>query len=274
MTSDTRILFTDLDGTMLNDQKEITPGNQAAVDAALREGHKIVVSTGRPLASGKMVAERIGLTREGCYVISFNGSQIYDMYHQKTVYEKTFPMEIGKKIYRDAMAQGIHIHAYSDTHVLSVKDTEELHRYVKGTGMPYQIVPDVEAAFVREPHKILAISFDDRPKLERFREKVLEEFGDTVESFFSNNAYLEIVPRGVSKGFAVRWMCEYLGIPLENSVAAGDAPNDIEMLEAAHVGAVMQNAFPGVKEHGDYVTERDNNHDGAAEIIEKFILRK
>ena len=71
---------------------------------------------------------------------------------------------------------------------------------------------------------------------------------------------------------AVRWMCDHLGIPIENSVSAGDAQNDIEMLQAAHVGAVMCNAFPGIQEYGDYVTEHDNNHDGVAEIIRKFIL--
>ena len=57
-------------------------------------------------------------------------------------------------------------------------------------------------------------------------------------------------------------------------MAAGDAPNDVEMIRAAHVGAVMCNAYEGVAEHGDYVTERDNNHDGVAEIIERFLLKK
>ena len=66
---------------------------------------------------------------------------------------------------------------------------------------------------------------------------------------------------------------DYLGIPIENSVAAGDAQNDVEMLKAAHVGAVMCNAFPGIAEYGNYVTEHDNNHDGVAEVIHKFILK-
>lgn len=68
-------------------------------------------------------------------------------------------------------------------------------------------------------------------------------------------------------------MCRYLGIPLENSVAAGDAQNDVEMLQTAHIGAVMCNAFPGIAEYGDYVTQADNNHSGVAEIIRKFILQ-
>ena len=191
-----RVLFTDLDGTLLNDAKEVTPGNQAAIDEALAKGHKIVVCTGRPLASARVCAAKAGLDKEGCYVICFNGGQIYDPYHEKTVYGKTFPREI--------------------------------------------IAP----------------------------------LAGKVQSFFSNDRYQEIVPEGISKGFAVRWFCEYVGVPIENSVAAGDAQNDIEMLKAAHVGAVMCNAYPGIAEYGNYVTEHDNNHDGVAEIIRKFILRE
>ena len=60
-----KIFFTDLDGTLLNDRKEITPGNRAAISEALSAGHKIVIATGRPLASARIQAERLGLTGEG-----------------------------------------------------------------------------------------------------------------------------------------------------------------------------------------------------------------
>ena len=67
-----RVLFTDLDGTLLNDAKEVTTGNQAAIDETLAKGHKIVVCTGRPLASARACAAKAGLDKEGCYVICFN----------------------------------------------------------------------------------------------------------------------------------------------------------------------------------------------------------
>lgn len=98
MSVETRILFTDLDGTLLNDHKEVTSGNQVAIDEALACGHKIVVCTGRPLASARVCAAKAGLDKEGCYVICFNGGQIYDPYHEKTVYGKTFSKETAAKI--------------------------------------------------------------------------------------------------------------------------------------------------------------------------------
>ena len=78
MKTETKILFTDLDGTLLNDQKQISEGNLAAIRQALDLGHKVVISTGRALASAKKQAETLGLTMPGCYIIAFNGACIYD----------------------------------------------------------------------------------------------------------------------------------------------------------------------------------------------------
>lgn len=274
MSVNTRILFTDLDGTLLNDAKEVTPGNQAAIDEALAKGHKIVVTTGRPLASARVCAEKAGLTKEGCYVICFNGGQIYDPYHDKTVLGKTFSREIAVKIIEEAGKRDLHIQGYSDTHILALKENTELISYGNINRLPYKIVGSADEMVPEDPYKLIAISSDDKNKTDSFQKEVLSEWKDTVDSFFSNDAYLEIVSKGVSKGFAVRWFCKYLGVPIENSVAAGDAQNDVEMLKAAHVGAVMCNAFPGIAQYGNYITEHDNNHDGVAEIIRKFILKE
>lgn len=268
---DRKILFTDLDGTLLNDKKEITPGNQEAIDEALAKGHYVVISTGRPLVSARIQAERLGLTKEGCYAITYNGAQIYDTFHQKTVYGKGLPRTLVKPLFDAAASFDLHIQTYSDTHVLVVKDTPQVQNYSRTIHIPYQVVDDIEAAVTEDPYKFLAID-DSHEKLLEYQKTVLSAYDGILTSFFSNNAYLEIVPVGISKGFAVEWMCDFLNVPIEHSVAAGDAQNDIEMLKAAHIGAVMCNAMPGIAEYGNYITKADNNHDGIAEIIRKFIL--
>lgn len=272
MNKNTKILFTDLDGTLLNDKKEITLGNQAAIDEALAKGHKIVITTGRPLVSARIQAERLGLTKEGCYAITCNGGRIYDMYHQKTLYGRPLPVSIAAPLFKAAHEADLHIQTYSSEGILSEYDTEALHKYAHLNGIGWQIVDDITEALKEDPYKLIVISFEDHQKLLDYQKNVMPEFAGIADSFFSNDEYLEIVPTGISKGFAVKWLCEYMGVPIENSVAAGDAQNDIPMLEAAHVGAVMRNAFPGIAQHGNYITEKDNNHDGVAEIIQKFIL--
>jgi hypothetical protein len=82
------------------------------------------------------------------------------------------------------------------------------------------------------------------------------------------------VRKGTSKGAAVHWLCNYLDIPIENSVAAGDSENDISMIEAAGTGCAMQNATEACKNAADYITKLDCNHSGVAEIIEKFLFEK
>lgn len=268
-----RILFTDLDGTLLNDEKKITPGNQAAIDEALENGHIIVITTGRPLVSALIQAERLGLVKKGCYAIAYNGSQIYDIYHKKTIYGRTLSRELAAPIFAEAAKRQLYIQTYNASHILTEHDGPELQHYTKTILIPYHIIENISDALTEDPYKLIAIDLNNHQKLLDFQKEVLSKYEGTLDTFFSDDAFLEIVPTGISKGFAVRWMCDYLGIPLENSVAAGDAQNDISMVEAACVGAVMCNAFPGIAEHGNYITKADNNHDGVAEIIHRFILK-
>ena len=268
----TKVFFTDLDGTLLNDQKEITPGNQAAINETLHQGHKVVITTGRPLASARIQAERLGLTKEGCYIVTCNGGQIYDPYHQTTLYGKPIPRKFIAPVFTEAYRRGLYIHTYSPTGILTEKDCPELHHYVANTLMSYEIVENISQALPEDPYKLLAIHETDLVRLETFRDYIKTAYAGILDSFLSSASYLEIVPAGISKGFAVKWMCGFLQIPIENSVSAGDAQNDIAMLEASHIGAVMCNAFPGIAEHGNYVTAANNNHDGVAEIIHKFVL--
>ncbi len=269
---DKKILFTDLDGTLLNDEKQISAGNQAAIDEALAKGHAIVISTGRSLPSALSLAERLGFSGEGCYVIAWNGGEIYDLYRRKTICSRTLPRALARPLFDMAAAREIHIQTYDRTHVLSEHDNQMLRDYEHFTGHHYRVVADIARELTVDPHKLLAICYDSHERLETFRQEALSLYPDLISSFFSSDTYLEIVPKDVSKGSAIRWMCAHMEIPLENSIAAGDAPNDISMLEAAHIGAVMRNALPGVAEHGDYVTQSDNNHDGLAEIIRRFML--
>ncbi|WP_275532476.1 HAD-IIB family hydrolase [Pseudoflavonifractor sp. An187] len=110
--------------------------------------------------------------------------------------------------------------------------------------------------------------------LEAFRQWVLEEYPQQLDAFFSCQAHLEIIPRGLSKGNALVQLAQRLGIPIENTVAAGDAANDLSLLRAAGIGVAMCNGTDEAKAAADAVTCRDNNHDGMAEIIEKYLVHR
>lgn len=272
MTCGTKILFLDLDGTLLNDQKEITEGNLAAIRAALAAGHKVVIASGRATVSILELAGQMGLDGDGCYAITFNGACIYDLYRQKPVRRSSLPFETVRYLLDEAYAFGLYAHTYSSDCVVAERKVSELLTYTNITHMDYQIVENVCAFLKEEPYKVIAINYDDPPKLARFKEYIEGRIAGRADCFFSCPNYLEFVLPGVSKGSAIRSLCDYLGISIQNTVSAGDAENDISMLEATHISAIMKNAAPYMHAHGNYVTQHDNNHDAIAEIIYKFIL--
>lgn len=268
----TKILFTDLDGTLLNDERKISYQNKQAVQKALDNNHKVVITTGRPLPSAIQLVEELGLTEEGCYAITYNGGLIYDCGAKKAIAKATIPLEYIYYIFETAKKYDVHCHTYTDEYVVAEHLTEELKRYCTNIKVPYQIVDNIENAQIEEPVKAIMVDFNGKEKLEKVKEQLKPWCVDKVNCFFSNPYLLEFGPLEATKGSALKYLCDYLDIPIENSIAAGDEENDISMLQAAHIGAVMANASDEIKKYGNYVTKNNNNNHGIAEIIEKFIL--
>lgn len=273
MESNCKALFLDLDGTLLNDQKEITPGNRAAIEKALAAGHRVVITTGRPLVSAIEQARRLELTSPGCYLIAFNGGILYDTGAQKVLFEETVPLELVRAIFAEANRRELHIQTYDESRVLVEPrcDDAAIRRYCSNILMEHTVIPSVDA-LTREPAKMLVIDYQNKEPLIAFRDWVLERYGEQLDSFFSCEEYLEIIPRGLSKGNALLQLAQRLGIPREHTVSAGDAANDLSMLRAAGVGVAMCNGTDEAKAAADVVTTRDNNHDGIAEVVEKYLF--
>jgi len=267
-----KALFLDLDGTLLNDKKEITPGNRAAIEAAIAAGHSIVISTGRPLASAITQAERLGLTGPGCFLITFNGAVLYDPWAGKTLRSTTVDLDTVWKLFDEANRRGLHIQTYDTMNVLIEPrcDDAMIRRYCGEILMDFRVIPDVRT-ITAPPAKVLLIS-EERGPLDSFRAWIAETFPGALDSFYSSSRYLEIVRHGLNKGTALTELAGMLGIPVENTCAAGDEANDIEMLLAAGTGIAMVNGTDDAKAAADTVTEHDNNHDAIKEIIEKYIL--
>ncbi len=269
-----KAIFLDLDDTLLNRQKEITPGNRRAIDRALDAGHKVIITTGRPLNGALRLAEDLGLTKEGCYLIAFNGGILYDTYRRESVFKLALPKRLAPPIFAEAARRNIHIQTYDqDNCYVEPRNEEdrEIRWYCSRIKVSYAVIPSVEA-LKEDPVKILVTSLDERKPLEDFQVWVDANFGDELDTFFSCRELLEIVPKGVNKGAAVVQLCARLGIPLENSVACGDAPNDLSMIRAAGLGVAMCNGQDEVKAAAGYITERDCDHDAIEEVIERFLL--
>ncbi|MDE7261267.1 MAG: Cof-type HAD-IIB family hydrolase [Oscillospiraceae bacterium] len=269
-----QILFTDLDGTLLNDEKAVTPGNRRAIDEALAAGKKIVAASGRSLNSTLRQAERVGLTEPGCFVIAYNGGVIYDCSRRELISRRPLDMASLVQLFDEARRRGIYIQTYDQERVVAEPwcDPAVSQWYSERTSANYHTIHTVREDLSEPPVKALMIDLAESGVLDEMKAWTDTALAGRVDSFHSSAFFLEVVATGVSKGAAVAELCRLLDIPIAESVAAGDEANDVSMLRAAGVGAAMANGVQAVKDAADYVTERDNNHDGIAEIIRKFLL--
>ena len=272
MPHNTKALFLDLDGTLLDDRKQISSGNRSAIDRMLRAGHRVIITTGRPLVSAREQALKLGLTGEGCYLISYNGGVLYDTARETVIYKQTIPLPLIFAVFDEANRRRLHIQTYDDDFVLAEPrcDNAYLHYYSENFSVPYRIIPDVRT-LEQEPVKMLMIDQEDPSRLEDMRSWIAANAGDKLDTFFSSSDFIEIISKGLNKGNALRQMASLLDVPMENTIAAGDAGNDLPMIRAAHTGCAMANASDEVKAAADYITKADNNHDGVAEIIDIFV---
>ena len=267
---ESKILFLDLDGTLLNDQKRISPENQQAVHLALSRGHRVVIASGRPLKSAIIQAEAIGLDGPGCYLIAYNGAVIYDCAKKQEIFRRTLDLDSLYALFDEANRRKIYIQTYDgDDVILESRNSSEIaRRYCSLIDMSFRVVDNIREELSGPPPKALLIDFEGR----MFTEPMRKNLAGRVDTFFSSAYYLEAVAAGQNKGRAVLDLCQLLHFPVRNTVAAGDEANDIPMIRTAGIGAAMKNASPDVKAASNYVTRRDNNHDGVAEIIYHFLL--
>lgn len=270
----TRILFSDLDGTLLDDAKNVSSRDLSSINEMIKAGHRFVIATGRPVFSAKLVARKLNLYRDGIYLCASNGGIIYDCGKEEIIHADFLAMDTVDILFRAAQKAGLHVQTYTDDHVVALRETDELKQYCKRIMMPYKILERIPEDLPTRPPKIIVICAKEgsRAILEEFEKNNQAAVSGLTESVFSNDFLLEYLPVGVSKGNAAKIMCDLLGIPAANAVAAGDEANDIPMLTAAGVGCVVANATALAKSHADYVCANSNNESAVSEIIEKFIL--
>ena len=264
------LLYTDMDGTLLLDDSTISENMKIALDRMTSAGHRLVISSGRPLPGILEVCESAGIKYPGMFISSYNGALVYDCDAKKPILEHKLSQEDIAYIVKQAHEAGIHIHGYTASEIVCLGDNKELQYYRRRIHMPLKCVEDIAAALPQGSYKLQTISLNNHEALVRFRDEILAQLGDRVQLIFSSDVYLEILPKAAGKGSALHFLTAYLPAPLSHTFAAGDAENDISMLKAAHVGIAMQNADDKVKAHADIVTTKDNNSDGLIEILDNY----
>lgn len=266
-----RMVAIDLDGTLLTDDKRVSEGNLAELRRVIAQGVHVIISTGRAWPGAKPFVRMLGLTLP---VITSNGAMIVDSGSEEIMFKKDLSPEAAKIILEGGRARMTSQIIWSANRLYGLPLDERLADYGKRFGlMEPKPMPPIETLFDIGVSKIL---WYDAPEhiaawVSEAQQGILfDKMPENVTICKSLPVYAEFFRGDVSKAKALEAVASMFGVPMEETIAIGDADNDLPMLTAAGTGVVMGNAEESVKAAADFVT-RDNEHDGVAYALSQLI---
>lgn len=273
-----KMLVSDLDETLLNDDGTVHADNLAAIKTAVAHGFKFVPNTGRSFNSVQALLKTLGLyDQAGQYVISYNGAAIVENKDNQVLLTRGMDRELAAQIFRAGLVNDqvdVHIYTVDTLFIYNISPTDK--QYMAERGVPYELMASDDLAFLANEQPVMKVIFEhpDQAVREQIRDAVLAAVGaDAVEATFSSSRYVEFNTKGVDKGSASLLLGEKLGIQRDEIIAAGDNNNDLKMLTAVGLGVSVADGIPAVQEAAAVVTERTNNEGAIAEILEKYVLK-
>ena len=266
------IIVLDLDGTLTNRDKVITPKTKEALMELQKRGKKIVLASGRPTVGVMPLAKELELDTYGSYILSFNGGMITDCKTGEVLFDRLLPLEANEKIIGLAEEERVGILTYSeDGRLLITNESSSPYAKLEQQINHMQILQadDMKAAIHYRVPKFLMI--DDGDYLAMVEPRVKAALGKNFSVYRSEPFFLEILPSGIDKAQSLERLLARIGLTKEQMIACGDGYNDLTMIKYAGLGVAMENAVLPVRKAADYITY-SNNEDGVAHVVEKFML--
>ena len=259
----------DVDGTLLDSDKQISEKTVETIVDAQKRGKKIAIASGRSIAGIRKNASKIQLEKFGGFVIAYNGTTVVNC--KTGEYNQMVPGEILEPVYKEAVKAEVSIAVYNDAEKELIA-ANGVTRYIDADARACDVAIRETDDFVKVVNfgfnKIMLSGEPDSMK--NIEKHMREMFGDKVNVFRSDPHFVELLPKYVDKGVAVEKLMRYLDINREKVICVGDSINDMPMLRYAGMGVAMGNAQDKVKQAADYVT-LSHNEDGVANVINKFM---
>ena len=264
-----RIIATDLDGTLSNDEKIITPATKDALTAAQKAGIKVVLASARPAPGLLRECRALSVEKYGGILMSYNGGCIVDAASMKVLYKTGIETETMRSVLRL-------LKAYPVTPILddgkrfyvTDKNGYKVEYECQNNGMECTEVEDLAEFLDFSPVKVLMSV--DPAEISNVQKSIAPHLPEGLAIVQTAPFYLEVIPRSINKGEGLKKVCELLQIPVSETIAFGDAENDIPMIKAAGIGVAMGNSTEAVKAAADFITS-SNNDDGIAFALQKFL---
>ena len=252
-----RLVAVDLDGTLLNDSKEITEQTAGALTCLPQRDVKVVIASARPPRSVRHIYQSLGLDT---LQINYNGALIWDEPNQRAVFHRPIAGKLARKIIEHARDMFDETIVACEVMDRWFTDRPDDLGHTTETGKLFR--PDVICAvdeLCTQPITKLMLLAEPRIVL-RLEDILAEAFDEQVTILKTDRDLIQIMHPEVSKAVALEKVAKWYGVPMEQVMAIGDAPNDVGMLQSAGVSVAMDNAHPLVKDVADWVAPSNNDH--------------
>ena len=251
------LIALDLDGTLTNSEKKITPKTKEALMEAQERGVRIVLASGRPTYGIMPVAEELELERHGGFILAFNGGKIVDCKTRKVVFEHKLDPDVVPVLYHETMRVGLQILVHQGAEIVATSSEDCYVKLEAGINkMPIVQCDDFLNQITYPINKCLIVG--DPAPLCALEQRILELLKGRISAYRSMDNFLECVPLGID-------------IDREEIIACGDSYNDVGMIKFAGLGVAMANAPRDIQEIADVIT-LSNDNDGVAQVVEKYVL--
>ena len=264
-----KLIVLDLDGTLTNAKKEITPHTRETLMRAQQQGIKIVLASGRPTYGIVPLADELKLGEFGGYILSYNGGEIINRETKEMVYDNVLPNEVVPILYETARTHKLTILTYDGPNIITENSQDP---YVQKEAflnkMAVRETNDFLTDITLPVAKCLIVGDADR--LIPLESELCIRLQGKINVFRSEPYFLELVPQGIDKALSLNVLLEKTGISREEVMAIGDGFNDLPLIRFAGLGIAMGNAQEPVKKAADYIT-LSNEEDGVAAAVEHFI---
>ena len=263
-----RAIALDLDGTLTNHDKVVTPKTRETLLKAESEGAVIILASGRPTYGITPIAECLELDKRGGYILSYNGGNIVDAQTGEKLFSQFLPDEVIPILYKYAREHQHALLGYVGNEIITeMPDDPYVKEESRINKMNIRRVGNLLEAL--EPHPTKLLMTGDPEDMVKAEEALKKELGEKMDIFRSAPFFLELVPKGIDKAQSLLRLLEKIGLSTDVLMAFGDGYNDLSMLKLAGMGVAMENAAPEVKAEADYVT-LSNEEDGVAAALEHF----
>ncbi|WP_247927535.1 Cof-type HAD-IIB family hydrolase [Streptococcus constellatus] len=270
-----QLIAFDMDGTLLTSQKTIAKSSIAAIDRAHAAGKQVALSTGRSLSELGLYKKDLQGIR---YAVLASGALIYDLEMKQTLAEQTLPAVVVDKVKALAEAHDLMVVGMINGQgYLQRSHFENIANYYMEI---YTELYDETAVLVDNICDLLAKERANFGKINIYHLTADERdqsygtlLSEDIAMIKSEVSGLELTAQGVEKGQGLAHLAQYLQLPMEQIIAVGDADNDESMIREAGLGIAMGNANESIKGLADVIVA-DNDHDGCAQAIDKFLLEE